>query len=69
MADRARVAAPGNRSAAAVTPEDWERAKGILDAALELPAADRPAYVAAAAGGDAALAREVESLLAANEGD
>jgi eukaryotic-like serine/threonine-protein kinase len=69
MADRARMAAPGNRPAAAVTHEDWERAKGILDAALELPAVERSAFVAAAAGGDAALAREVESLLAANEGD
>ena len=52
-----------------MNPEDWERAKDILDAALELPAAERSAYVAAATGGDAALAREVESLLAANEGD
>ena len=52
-----------------MTPEDWERAKDILDAALELPAEERSAYVAAAASGDAALRREVESLIAANEGD
>ena len=52
-----------------MTPAQWERAKEILDAALELPAEERDAYVAAAASGDADLRREVESLLAANEGD
>ena len=52
-----------------MTPEDWERAKDILDAALELSAVERPVYVAAATAGDAALAREVESLLEADEGD
>ncbi|HZB45254.1 MAG TPA: protein kinase [Pyrinomonadaceae bacterium] len=35
----------------------------LLDAALELPAAEREAFVAAACGGDEALRREVSSLL------
>ncbi|HEY0778504.1 MAG TPA: serine/threonine-protein kinase, partial [Gemmatirosa sp.] len=45
-------------------PERWEAVMALLDAALERPAAERLAYVAAAAGDDAALRAEVESLLA-----
>jgi len=36
---------------------------------VELPREQRPAYIAQASGGDAELRREVESLLAAHEGD
>ena len=41
-----------------------QRAKELFLAALERPAADRPAFLAEACGGDAALRQEVESLLA-----
>jgi tetratricopeptide (TPR) repeat protein len=40
------------------------RAKDVFLAALERPPAERAAFVAASCGGDADLAREVESLLA-----
>ncbi|HEV8201269.1 MAG TPA: serine/threonine-protein kinase [Candidatus Polarisedimenticolia bacterium] len=45
------------------------RADAILRDALDLPAADRPAFVRAAAGGDAALAAEVLALLEDAAGD
>jgi serine/threonine-protein kinase len=41
-----------------------KRAKELFLAALERPAADRPAFLAEACGGDAALRQEIESLLA-----
>src|SRR6185295_7246990 len=41
-----------------------KRAKELFLAALERPAVDRPAFLAEACGGDAALRQEVESLLA-----
>ena len=41
-----------------------QRAKDLFLAALERPAADRPAFLAEACAGDAALRQEVESLLA-----
>ena len=46
----------------------WARVKGVFLDALELPAAERAAFVSAAVGGDAALCTEVESLLA-NDAD
>ena len=52
-----------------MTPDEWRRVKEILDDALERPAADRPAYIAAACGGDASLRASVESLARAAEGD
>lgn len=42
---------------------DWDRVSEIVAAAVDLPAADRAAYVAAATAGDATLAAEVQSLL------
>ena len=41
---------------------DWDRVSEIVAAAVEIPAADRAAYVAAATAGDATLATEVQSL-------
>jgi eukaryotic-like serine/threonine-protein kinase len=44
--------------------EQWKLARSILDRALELPLADRDAFVARECGENAELRREVESLLA-----
>lgn len=49
-----------------MNPEKWARVKQVLEAALDLPEEGRAAYVEAASGGDDALRREVESLLAAH---
>jgi Tol biopolymer transport system component len=43
--------------------ERWARVKAIFQAAAERPAAERDAFLSAAAGDDLALRREVESLL------
>jgi hypothetical protein len=51
-------------------PQDaarWQRIKALLADALDRPAAERPAYVAAAAGADTALQAEVLALLGAAE--
>ena len=48
-------------------PERWERVKEVLDAALELPAGERTAFLDKTCGADAELRKEVESLLAASE--
>jgi serine/threonine protein kinase/WD40 repeat protein len=45
--------------------EPEQREEAIFEAALQLPAAERAAYVDGACGGDAALQRRVEGLLAA----
>jgi serine/threonine protein kinase/tetratricopeptide (TPR) repeat protein len=50
-----------------VTPERWERVKEIVQGALALAPAERMAWVADACRGDAELAGEVDSLLAAHE--
>jgi serine/threonine protein kinase/tetratricopeptide (TPR) repeat protein len=50
-----------------VTPERWEKVKRLLDEALAQPVAERAAFVAQAGRGDAALARELESLVAAHD--
>jgi eukaryotic-like serine/threonine-protein kinase len=47
--------------------ERWEFIKGVFNAALELPPAERAAYLAHACGGDAELRRQVEDLIAAHE--
>jgi Tol biopolymer transport system component len=49
-----------------VIDERWARVKELFQAALERPPAERLAFVAAAAADDAALRREVESLLASD---
>jgi eukaryotic-like serine/threonine-protein kinase len=46
-------------------PEQWERAQQLYHAALERDARERAAWLEQACAGDAALHREVESLLAA----
>ncbi len=49
-----------------MTDERWRRVKALFQAALERPAEERAAFLAAATGDDAALRREVESLLASD---
>jgi Tol biopolymer transport system component len=44
----------------------WRQVRALFEAAVERPPAERPAFIAAAAGEDDALRREVESLLAAD---
>jgi serine/threonine protein kinase len=44
-------------------PERWDRAEQLYHGALERPEGERSAFLAAACAGDAALRREVESLL------
>ncbi|GJG88098.1 hypothetical protein tb265_32790 [Gemmatimonadetes bacterium T265] len=51
-----------------LSAERWDAVMALFEAALDRPAGDRPAFVAAACGGDAALRAEVESLLAADAG-
>ena len=48
-----------------MTPERWEQIGQLYEAALQLPPAERAAYLARRCGEDDALRREVESLLAA----
>jgi serine/threonine-protein kinase len=48
-------------------PERWRRVSAVLDGAFELSAEERPRYLEDACGGDAALRREVEDLLAAEQ--
>jgi eukaryotic-like serine/threonine-protein kinase len=48
-----------------VSPEEWPRAKEILDAAMDLPAHERSRYIAERCGTDTGLQRDIESLLTA----
>src|SRR5262245_48235755 len=48
-----------------ITPDRWVQITDLLGAAIERPAAERDAFVAAAAGADDELRREVASLLVA----
>lgn len=50
------------------TPDTWLRVEQIFHAALERPPDQRSAFLAGACEGDPALQREVESLLAQEEG-
>ena len=52
-----------------VSAERWKAIDTIFADAVELPPADRASFVAQACGTDAELRREVESLLAAHDGD
>ncbi|MBZ5549120.1 MAG: protein kinase [Acidobacteriia bacterium] len=45
----------------------WQRVKGLLDEAIALAAVDRPSFLDRACDGDAALRREVDSLLSSHE--
>jgi serine/threonine-protein kinase len=47
-----------------VTPERWQKIKAVLEAVLELEAAQRTTFLDASCQGDAELRQEVESLLA-----
>ena len=46
------------------TTADWTRIRELFDAAVELPPADRRAFVERETAGDGAVRSEVESLLA-----
>lgn len=52
-----------------MTDERWPRVKALFQDAVERPAEERDAFLASATAGDAALRREVESLLAAESPD
>ena len=52
-----------------VSAERWGAMTSIFADAVELPPAERSAFIAQACGTDAELRREVESLLAAHDGD
>ena len=52
-----------------MTEHRWQRVKELFQAAVERPAAERGAFLAAAAGDDDALRREVESLLNSDAAD
>src|SRR5688572_2436269 len=47
-----------------MTPERWQRVNTVFRRARERDPSDRPALLDEACGGDTALRREVESLLA-----
>lgn len=49
-----------------MTPEEWQRVRPILESALELDSAKRPAFLEGACS-DPSLRREVESLIAVHE--
>jgi Tol biopolymer transport system component/predicted Ser/Thr protein kinase len=51
-----------------MTPERYQQVTELLDAALEVPTADRAAFLGRACEGDEELRGEVESLLAARSG-
>src|SRR5258708_611608 len=50
-----------------MTDQRWLTVKALFQAAVERPAAERDAFLAAAAANDDELRREVESLLASDE--
>ena len=52
-----------------MTDERWPRVKVLFQAAVERPTEERDAFLAAATGDDAALRREVESLLTSDTSD
>src|SRR5947209_2483704 len=47
-----------------MTTEDWARVKQIVGECLERPPEERRAYIEQACGGDAAITKEVETLIA-----
>jgi non-specific serine/threonine protein kinase/serine/threonine-protein kinase len=50
-----------------MTPERWQRVKDLLQDALALSPAERASFLATLGGNDPALAREVDSLIAAHD--
>ena len=59
--------APADQFAQALTPGRWPDVSRTVDAALELPPAERAAFIERACAGDAELRPHVERLLAACE--
>ena len=49
-----------------MTPDKWKEVKQILEDAVDLPKAERDAFLASRCGSDLELRREVESLLASD---
>jgi serine/threonine protein kinase len=52
-----------------MTPERWQKVREIFQSALERAPEERSAFLANACGGDEALRKEVESLIASREKD
>jgi hypothetical protein len=52
-----------------MTDAPWQQVKALFEAAVERPPAERAAFLAAATGGDDALRREIESLIASASSD
>ena len=50
-----------------MSPERWKQIEEVFQAALDLPAAERPGFVAGAAGGDDELRRQIEALVAQHD--
>jgi eukaryotic-like serine/threonine-protein kinase len=50
-----------------LTPEAWQRVRGVLDRAIEIEPAERAAFLDEACAGDVELRSEVESLMASFE--
>src|SRR5688572_28300806 len=50
-----------------MTGERWQRVKDVFHAALELPAADRAAFLSSRCAGDDDLRLEIESLMTSDE--
>jgi len=50
-----------------ISASDWQQVKLVFHAAVDLPPADRSAYLNRACAGNAVLLKEVETLLAAHE--
>ena len=56
-------------TSAPISAERWDAMMSIFADAVELPPSERSAFLAQACGTDAELGKEVESLLAAHDGD
>ncbi|MGH8636152.1 MAG: serine/threonine-protein kinase, partial [Burkholderiales bacterium] len=63
------VEARHQTGARVVTPEEWQRAKEILAAAILQPAGERSRHIAELCGADVRLSREIEDLLANYDDD
>jgi serine/threonine protein kinase len=48
-------------------PEEWARVKEVFEAALLLAPSERSSFIASACGGDDALRRQIEELIASHE--
>ena len=50
-----------------MTPERWQQVRDVLHSAMQLPSADRPAFLDRHCNGDTALRKEVDELLAGDD--